>query len=266
MSPVRLIVRGATALVLLLLGMMLYQERMLPVAVADVAATPGVFTEERLPRPMSFGRQGTTYVERDQGQRTFETDGVTWHMLDFGGSLTPRPAVVLFHGAGRTGLSQLDMWRAVARQHRLVLIAPDADGGWSIRQHGAGAVARILEAAGAEARIDSEQIFLFGHSAGGIHAQTLANGTDGPWQAVAVHAGTLPQRRIRAKEGAPDLLLILGTEDLNFPLDDGRASARALAEAGHDVLFRPVLGHDHWFYAIGPSIAATAWDWFAERG
>jgi predicted esterase len=37
----------------------------------------------------------------------------------------PKAAVVLLHGAGRDGLSMLDMWQATADRHDLLLIAPN---------------------------------------------------------------------------------------------------------------------------------------------
>ncbi|MGB0507235.1 MAG: hypothetical protein ACPGGK_13650 [Pikeienuella sp.] len=99
------------------------------------AAAPASFTE--------FSR--TDLHEPTIGAYVYEPKiavgaAVGWHQIStrngqrYWYSFIPRslrqlpPVVVLFHGAGRSGLSMIDMWQSTARKHGIVLIAPNSKG------------------------------------------------------------------------------------------------------------------------------------------
>lgn len=186
-------------------------------------------------------------------------------VYDGGTGPDPRPVVILFHGASRDELSMIDMWDDTADAHGLILISLKSDGAtWDPNSDDTGILARALDAAEADFPIDRNRMFLFGHSAGSIYAQLLANRANGPWLAVAGHAGTLPVHWQQPQENAPPIRHYLGSSDGIFAPFDARQSAENLAEMGHFSELILIPGHTHWFYEGGPAIAEDTWQWFAE--
>lgn len=186
-----------------------------------------------------------------------------WHLFQSAPGSGPRPVVVLFHGAGRTGLSMIDMWDELAARRNIILIAPDSRGGrWNHQIPNPGLVHRLLDQTEDLSPIDRDRIFLFGHSDGAIYAQLLTNRTVGPWRATAAHAGYPPSSLLAPAADAKPIRTYLGSEDHIFGLAGARRVAAALALSGHNSELVIIPNHTHWFYEIGPSIAADSWSWF----
>lgn len=186
-------------------------------------------------------------------------------VYDGGQGPEPRPVVILFHGASRDELSMIDMWDETARTHGLILISLKSSGAsWDPNTDDTGLIARALEEAEADFPIDRSRMFMFGHSAGAIYAQLLANRANGPWLAVAGHGGTLPVHWVQPQDAAVPMRHYLGSSDGLFAPFDARQSAEGLAEAGHHAELVLIPGHTHWFYEGGPAIAEDAWHWFAD--
>lgn len=204
-----------------------------------------------------------------QGTRHKTPEGITWWGAGpakdaADGAL--RPVVVLLHGAGRTGHSMIDMWHEVAEAQNIVLIAPDLSGvaGWDKGLPDPRAVGAMLAQAQQIYAADPAQMFLFGHSRGGIAAQVWANRTTAPWQAAAVHAGTLPADAVGPAPRPVPIRHYLGSVDRTFPFGPARDGATAMAQAGHPFDLVRLQGHNHWFYNMGEAIAADAWDWMEQ--
>jgi hypothetical protein len=118
-----------------------------------------------------------------QGQRS-------WYSFAPPTRSQPSPVVILFHGAGRSGLSMIDMWQSVARKYGVVLIAPNfLRKRWPYTQPGAHFIEQILDEMNEKSPVDRNKIFLFGHSSGAVYAQALVNRRTGPWRAAATHGG-----------------------------------------------------------------------------
>lgn len=246
----------------------------LMVLAALSAAAEGAFTETRLAYPRGVARPGpeVSYAERDVGAqvRRLAHGGAqrTYHRYAGPGAAPgatgPRPVVVLLHGAQRSGLSMIDMWRATADREGLVLLAPDAAGaGWDPRADGPDFLVAVLNDAARLGPLDPARVHLFGHSSGATLALLYANRAPGPWVSVGAHAGVLPPAAVAPAARPVPIRLWLGEADHLFPLDDARASARALADAGHAMDLVAIRGHTHWYYAIGPKVSDWAWDFFA---
>jgi poly(3-hydroxybutyrate) depolymerase len=173
----------------------------------------------------------------------------------------PRAAIVLLHGSNRSGRSMIDMWREVALRNDLVLIAPNAAGPskWVLWEDGPDFLQALLREAGGVHPIDPDRIYLAGHSAGGIFAAQLANLGFGPWRAVATHAGSPNEYTIVPAHNPVPVYAWVGDSDHLFTLERERAVAQRMAQAGHDVTLSVVPGHTHWYYDIGPQIAARMW-------
>ena len=177
----------------------------------------------------------------------------------------PVPAVVLLHGSGRDGAAMIDMWQGVAA-HGALLIAPDAMDPqvWNPQTDSPQFLAAVLAMVQATHPYDAAQVYLYGHSGGARYALYLATCTAGPWAAVAVHAGTLPDCAPRRAQAHVPVLLQIGDADALFPLADVRQTAATLARAGHAVVLHVIPRHGHWFYDVGPGLAADAWVFFTQ--
>jgi poly(3-hydroxybutyrate) depolymerase len=177
----------------------------------------------------------------------------------------PRPAVMLLHGDARDGRSMLDMWKPVADQHGLILIAPNAAStlGWSRQASGVAFQAQVLAAAQSLYNIDSTQVFLSGHSKGAELASLLVNDKAAFWRAIAVHGGYAQDHTYQSQHGAP-FHAYLGEYDHLYSLKEQRAALRDLQQAGHDTKLSILPEHNHGFYANGRAIAHDMWLWMTQ--
>jgi predicted esterase len=218
--------------------------------------------ERRDIRPAAINETGFEPTTRDV--TTFEEGVRRVGLYDGGQGDTPRPVIVLFHGAARDELSMIDMWDSTADAHGLLLLSVKSLGErWDPSIDDRPLIAAALAHAENTIPIDHDRIFLFGHSNGSRHAQFLANRVDGPWRAVATHAGTLATDLMQPRvAGGPPIRHYLGTSDHLFPTDEARVAAETLADMGHRSELMVLPTHTHWFYSIGPRIATDAWLWF----
>ena len=178
---------------------------------------------------------------------------------------TPHQTIVLLHGSGRTGVSLLDMWKETADLYNLYLIAPNSyhANGWSTFTSSRDFFLGLIDHAGEEALINKEEVYLFGHSAGGRLATKLAAKQSLPFRAIATHAGFESADALGKLElGLPKQIPIsfyLGDDDHIFKVDAAEATANKFANAGHDVRLFVIPGHTHWYYSIGPDLNELIW-------
>ena len=236
--------------------------------VADPTAPPGTLTETERPDLRPALPASLDYAPDVTGATRHPVlDGImprTWWGYAPEGLDTPAPVIVLFHGAGRDGLSMIDMWQPVADANGLILVAiNDANGAPGEIPDGA-FLHSVLNAAAEIYPVDRTRMFLFGHSAGAITAQLAANRVIGPWRGVAAHVGYVNPTLLHPIRDAPPIRLYLGTSDQIFDVTSARIAADYLSRAGHDYELVLIPGHTHWFYEGGPDFAADAWDWFAS--
>lgn len=181
------------------------------------------------------------------------------------GGDAPRPALLLLHGAERSGRSMLDMWQAAADRSGIVLIAPDALGeGWS---PDADLLIAALNATAARVPLAPDGVAMFGHSSGGMLAQLCANRLHGPWRVVATHGAALSADAFQTPSAQPvPMRLYTGAQDHLFPPRVTVLSAEALAAAGHPTEMIGINGHSHWYYEIGPWLADDCLAWMQSHG
>jgi predicted esterase len=205
--------------------------------------------------------------EADQGERFVTSSGLRW----WGAAPErsgPMPAVILLHGAGKDGLSLVDMWHETAMAQGFVVIAPDmspAPPPDAVGPYDARIAVEVLEHARAVFDIDPDRIALFGDGRGAVAAQVWANRIDGPWRAVAAHGATVdPQTPQPVGRGVP-VRLYLGSEHPAEPVGSALVSGTAMARAGHAFELIRMRGHDDWFYGVGERVAEDAWLWLSDR-
>src|ERR1700686_489310 len=84
----------------------------------------------------------------------------------------PAPMLLLLHGSGRDGMSQINEWKGLAEKEGIILAAPDSADSreWSMNTDGPEFLHEVVEAVRARSSVDGKRIYLFGHSAGAVFA------------------------------------------------------------------------------------------------
>ena len=176
------------------------------------------------------------------------------------------PLVILFHGAGRDGLSQIEMWKDVAVRQGFALLAPNSVGSsWSLDNPSPQFIVQLIAEMASMHKIDMNRIFLFGHSDGAAYALFLLNHSQGPWRAAALHAGYVPLKSLNPPQIAKPYRLYIGEREQIFSIDEAKQIGKSLAGHGYESELVVIPLHDHWFYDIGPQIAEDAWKWFQSH-
>ena len=174
------------------------------------------------------------------------------------------PLLLLLHGSGRDGRSLLDPWLAFAKEHGIVLVAPESNNrqGWSMREDGPDFLYSLVEMIRVQHPIDARRLYLFGHSAGAMHGLAMAVVESEYFAAVAVHAGTLPDQVIpfieHARRKTP-IAIWVGSHDPLFPVHAVRATQATLNKQGFAVVVKEMPDHTHNYYNRAPDINRQAW-------
>lgn len=236
--------------------------------------------EETLDRPEAYsGDHADEYIEDDKDQIT----EVIWPSVFSRRSYNvyqphgnkeiasyKRPAIVLLHGGGgRTGASLVERWRDIADDHDVILLGPHASGRWNYGSDAKKFIPALLKEAIRKYNIDTNQIYLFGHSMGGRYALYLGALHSDKFAAIGVHAGKMDTTKLSKllanNERKIPLVMINGTHDKGFPLGEVRASARTYAKHGHEVELYILNNHGHWYYDIAHEINNIVWDFFRYK-
>ncbi|MDW3225005.1 MAG: alpha/beta fold hydrolase [Paracoccaceae bacterium] len=239
-------------------------------AEAQQADTAGRLAIQTIPFPAGVARAGgnVSYTAPDFAElrRTVTYEGQARNYYIYApqsSASAPRQAIVLLHGAQRSGRSMIDMWLRTANRHNIILIAPDSFGpSWSPAEDHPNFLITALRDAHTQAPIQPEQVYLFGHSAGGILATLYANRLGTPWRAIATHAGVLDAEQVVPAQVAPPMRHYIGLNDHLFSGRAAQSTAQALSEAGHDVDLVMITSHTHWYYDIGPHLSEEIWKYW----
>ncbi|HEY6249071.1 MAG TPA: alpha/beta hydrolase-fold protein [Candidatus Angelobacter sp.] len=180
---------------------------------------------------------------------------------------TPAPLILLLHGSGRDGMSQIDAWKALAEEKKVILVAPNSFDSkeWSFAADGPEFFHSVVEAVKAAYPVDGRRMYLFGHSAGAIFALYLAIMESQYFAAAAIHAGALTgdsdlymnhaQRKI-------PVAIWVGTKDQFFSLENVRKTRDKFKEHGFPVQLTEMPGHDHDYYSVAGTLNKSIWDFF----
>jgi poly(3-hydroxybutyrate) depolymerase len=175
------------------------------------------------------------------------------------------PVIVLLHGSGRSGISLVEKWRPLADREGLILIGPTSQGnGWDLEADPASVVGMTLRDAARKHPIDTNRIYLFGHSAGGMYGNYLILKRPEFFAAAAFHAGSLLDASHYSDTAdlsrkAP-VLFILGDGDGLYGTDIVRSTAVTFARHGHQTEIQIIEGHDHWYYDISGFLNHQVWN------
>ena len=185
---------------------------------------------------------------------------------------TPAPVLLLLHGSYQSPLDVLPQWTEVAERAGLILAAPKsfADYGWRIHDDTPALMRDIVDDLATRRSIDRRRLYLFGHSAGGVHALTLGLLESQYFAAVAVHAGAWQQRdgfnAIPLARRKIPVWMTIGDQDRFFAMKDVTATEAALRNAGFAVTLTIIKEHDHSYTDVAPSVNRAAWEFFEPLG
>jgi poly(3-hydroxybutyrate) depolymerase len=178
----------------------------------------------------------------------------------------PLPIVVLLHGSGRNGQVMIDAWKDLASREHFILAAPDASNaaGWAFKTDSPAFFHAVVEQVKARHSIDESRIYLFGHSAGAVHALVLAIVDSRFYAAAAVHAGALPPGYEKLLFAQADrrmpIAIWVGDKDPLFSIEAINSTKQQFEANGFQIKLSIIPDHDHNYYLIASEINQQAWD------
>lgn len=182
----------------------------------------------------------------------------------------PAPLLLLLHGSGRDGMSQIDEWKGLAEKEGIVLVAPDSANSreWSMNTDGPEFLHEVVEAVRAKHSIDNSRLYIFGHSAGAVFALYMGVMESRYFAAAAVHAGAIAEDFYPtldlAKRKIP-ITIWVGTEDPYFKPTLVKAAQAELNKHGFDAKVVEIKGHDHNYYAVSKELNPKIWDFLRSN-
>lgn len=180
------------------------------------------------------------------------------------------PVVVLLHGSGRNGQVMVDAWKGLAAKEHFIIVAPDAydSSVWGVKLDSPAFLHAVVEQIEARHPIDANRIYLFGHSAGAVHALVFAIIDSHYYAATAVHAGALPQGYEKLLFSQADrrmpIAIWVGDKDPQFHVDAVTATKRLFETNGFPVELSVIPNHDHNYYAISDEVNSQAWEFLKK--
>jgi TonB family protein len=178
------------------------------------------------------------------------------------------PLLLLLHGSGRDGMSQIEQWQTLAEQEGLVLVAPNSLNSreWSMGVDGPEFLHEIVEATRGKYPIDGKRIYLFGHSAGAVFALYMGVLESQYFAAAGVHAGAIGEDFYPSLDAARrklPLAIWVGTEDPYFSLTLVRNTQSELKKHGFDAQIFEMKDHDHNYYAVAKGLNPKIWSFLS---
>jgi poly(3-hydroxybutyrate) depolymerase len=182
----------------------------------------------------------------------------------------PAPMLLLLHGSGRDGMSQINEWKGLAEKEGIILAAPDSADSreWSMDTDGPEFLHEVVEAVRARSSVDGKRIYLFGHSAGAVFALYMGVMESRYFAAAGVHAGAMGEDFYPYLDLAKRKLPIeiwVGTEDPFFSLLQVKATQAELKKHGFEVQVVEMKGHDHNYYAVSKELNPKIWEFFRNN-
>jgi predicted esterase len=193
----------------------------------------------------------------------------TYYVFTPGGE-GPLPLVILLHGSGRNGQTMIDAWSGLASKEHFSIVAPDAydSSGWSVKIDSPEFLRAVVEQVNARHAVDESRIYLFGHSAGAVHALVIAIIDSHFYAATAVHAGAIPpgyEKLLFSRvERRMPIAIWVGAEDPLFSVDAVTATKRLFEQNGFQAELSIIPNHDHNYYAISDQVNSNAWDFLRK--
>lgn len=198
-----------------------------------------------------------------QQQRSVICAGAPYaYLLEAPAGSVPRPAMLLLHGAGGEPASMIEAWRGLARRQHLVLIAPQLPEVPAFEARAPAVFRCIVDDARRAVAIDSNRIYIFGHSMGGYLAYDAAMLQSGYFAGIAVHAMDIAPAYSGIVDSAPHHLpvaMYVGDQDPLVAVDRVRRTRDLLEAHGFLVHYVVIANHDHDYFAVSDWVNADVW-------
>ena len=180
------------------------------------------------------------------------------------------PLVVTLHGSGQDPEKYVSAWKDLAEKEKIAIVAPaSADSiHWAPPEDGPLFLHEIVEQVAAKHPIDGKRVDLFGHSAGAVFAIEMAALESQYFAAVAAYAGSLVPRYYNLFDYATrkiPYLIVIGTQDRIFPLDEVRATRDTIKSRGFAVEYFEMPGQTHNYLRSAKEINGRAWEFFQRN-
>ncbi|HEY1909481.1 MAG TPA: alpha/beta hydrolase-fold protein [Vicinamibacterales bacterium] len=199
-------------------------------------------------QPLKLGsdRDGILYVPRN-----YKADVAT-------------PMVLMFHGAGGTGLG-VNYTFQVADDLGIIILAPDSrdEATWDFLLHGYGEdvdfIGVALRDTYARCNIDRARMAIAGHSDGASYALSLGLGTGDTFgKIMAFSPGVMQPAEVHGK---PKIFISHGLSDPIMPIDvTSRKFVPRLKNLGYDVTYVEYEGR----HGVTPEVVKEGFAWFMK--
>lgn len=174
----------------------------------------------------------------------------------------PAPLVLMFHGAGGTGLG-VGYTFSHADDLGVLVLAPDSrdEATWDFLVHGYGADVEFIGVAlrdvYARGNVDRTRMAIAGHSDGASYALSLGLGTGDTFgRIMAFSPGVMQPAEVHGK---PKIFISHGLSDPIMPIDvTSRTFVPRLKRLGYDVTYREYQGR----HGVTPAVVRQGFEWF----
>jgi phospholipase/carboxylesterase len=172
------------------------------------------------------------------------------------------PLVLMFHGAGGTGLG-VSYTFDVANELGIIILAPDSrdEATWDFLVHGYGEdvefIGTALHDTYARCNVDRKRMAIAGHSDGASYALSLGLGTGDTFgKIMAFSPGVMRPAEVHGK---PKIFISHGLSDPIMPIDvTSRKFVPRLKSLGYDVTYREYEGR----HGVTPAVVREGFEWF----
>jgi poly(3-hydroxybutyrate) depolymerase len=177
------------------------------------------------------------------------------------------PLLVTFHGSGRNAEEYVLAWKDLAEKERIVIVGPSSNDSihWSSPEDGPLFLHDIVDQVAAKVPIDGRRVYLFGHSAGAVFAIQMAALESQYFAAAGAYAGSIDPNYFGLFDYATrkiPYLIVIGTKDVIFPIDEVRATRDALKSRSFPVEYFEMPGQTHNYLRSAKEINGRAWEFF----
>ena len=182
----------------------------------------------------------------------------------------PMPLIVLMHGAGGDGLGQIEAWRPVAQDHRIILLAPNirnSAADWDQLYDHPEWIRQAIDEVGRKHSVDGRRMYLWGYSAGCMFSFYFAFVESRYFAAAAVHGGVIENFKFQMADFAirkVPIAYYIGTKDQWWTVQQTRATRDALAARAFPVHYVELNGADHRFFMRSEEITSDAWKYMKQ--
>ncbi len=180
------------------------------------------------------------------------------------------PLLLLLHGSGHAGDLLVQNWKREADREGIVLASPDSNDPrvWDSSVDSPDFVREVIIDVMAKHDIDSQRLYIFGHSGGAMYGILLGLMESNYFAAVGVHAGALQEAEyviINNAQRKIPIGLWSGRQDDRVPIDEVKRTYDELQRQGFPTVFHPIPNHTHNYYAMADVVNSEIWEYLKDK-